>query len=64
MVTQVSGRFPDRGGGGFCRGKRRDQEVKRDEGADHLRCHSVRKRAAEIEGEKKTDAQYLTGGHK
>src|SRR6202042_2253571 len=44
--------------GGFCRGKRHDQEVKRDEGADQLRGHAVRKRAVEIEGEKRTDAQY------
>src|SRR6202042_3384953 len=43
--------------GGFCRGKRHDQEVKRDEGADQLRSHSVHKRVAEIEGEKRTDAQ-------
>ena len=64
MVTQVSGRFPDRGGRRLLQGKRHDQEVKRDEGADRLRCHSVRKRAVEIEGEKKTDAQYATGGHK
>ncbi len=64
MVTQVSGGFPIAEVGGFCRGKRHDQEVKRDEGADRLRCHSVRKRAAEIEGEKNTDAQHATGGHK
>ena len=64
MVSQVSGRFPIAEVGGFCRGKRHDQEVKRDEGADRLRVHSVRKRAAEIESEKRTDAQYVTGGHK
>jgi hypothetical protein len=32
MVSQVSGRFPIAEVGGFCRGKRHDQEVKRDEG--------------------------------
>ena len=64
MVSEVSGKFPIAEVGGFCRGKRHDQEVKRDEGADHLRRHSVRNRAEEIEDEKRTDAQYVTGGHK
>ncbi len=64
MVSQVSGTFPIAEVGGYCRGKRHDQEVKRDEGADQLRGHTVRKRAVEIEGEKRTDAQYVTGGHK
>ena len=64
MVLQVSGSFPiAEVGGGFAGAKRRDQ-VKRDEGADRLRLHSVQERAAEVESEKKTDAQCATGGHK
>ena len=60
----LSGHSRSRKLGGFCRGKRHDQEVKRDKGADRLRCIRSVKRAAEIDGEKRTDAQYVTGGHK
>jgi hypothetical protein len=64
MVSEVNGKFPIAEVGGFCRAKGHDQEVKRDEGADRLRLHSVRKRTAEVEGEERTDAQYVTGGYK
>ena len=60
MVSQVSGRFPvaeDRGH--LQRQSATIERVKREEGADHFEFHSVRGRAGEVEGEKKTNAHHV-----
>ena len=59
MVSQVSGRFPVAEDRRHLQGQSATIKVKREEGADHLRLHSVRKRAAEVEGEKRTNAHHV-----
>src|SRR6185312_10662697 len=58
MVPQVNGGFPVAEGRRHLQGQGHDREVKRDEGANRLRCIRSLERAAEVESGKRTDAQY------
>ncbi len=59
MLSRVSGKFPVAEGQGPFAGAKAATRVKREEGAEHFRLDSVRKPAADIEGEKKTDARHV-----
>jgi hypothetical protein len=60
MVLQVSGGFPVAEVAGHLQGQSAAVKgQKREEGADPLRLHSVRERAAGVEGEKNTDAHHV-----
>jgi hypothetical protein len=64
MVSQVSGDIPDRGGSAAFAGA--SATITESNGTRGLVAFDVfgLQAAAEVEGEKRTDAQYVTGGHK
>ncbi len=59
MLALLSGRFPVAQDRGDLQGQTATIQVKREEGADHHRLSSVRNRAAEVEGEKRTNTRHV-----
>jgi hypothetical protein len=65
MVSQVSGRFPiAERSAAFAGASATIRKSNGTRGLTAFGAFGPEKRAAEIEGEKRTDAQYVTGGHK